>query len=104
MWAMLIMEVDGNPPSVTANVAAALVMLPAESFVVFSVMLTTPFTVDSTLVIGGTSLAGDSDAVNMFGPTTGVGAGVPDDELPQPAVSSANPTARTDRRFISDSP
>jgi len=50
------------------------------------------------------SFAGDSDAVNMFGPATGVGAGVPDDELPQPAVSSANPTARTDRRFISDSP
>src|SRR5436305_1155906 len=103
MWAMLIVEPAGNPPSVTAKFAVAAVMFPDESFVVFIVIVAVPVTDDSALVIGGTSLAGDSDAVKIGVVLPVVGA-VVEDELPQPAVSRPSATATTDRCFICDSP
>src|SRR4051812_8726226 len=99
MWAILTTEPAGKPPSVTPNVAVAAVMLPAESFVVFSVMFAVPVTVDSAFETGGTSFAGDSAAVN-----TGFAAGVVVEGevelLPQPAAIRLRASARTGRRFI----
>src|SRR5438105_5346861 len=55
MCAMLMADPAGKPVRFTTNVALAAVMLPAESFVVTSVIDTLPVTVDSMLVTGGTS-------------------------------------------------
>jgi len=62
------------------------------------VILAVPVTADSLLVTGGTSFAGDSEALNTGVVATGVG--VVDDELPQPAAMNASATASTDNRFI----
>jgi hypothetical protein len=78
-------------------VAEAEVMLPAESFVVTSVIDTLPVTTDSLLVTGGTSFEGDSDAVNV-----GL-VGVVDDgdvEELQPTATRASATAMRDKRVI----
>jgi hypothetical protein len=73
--------------------------LPLASLVTFSVTFAVPVTVDSALVTGGTSFAGESDAVN-----TGFAAGgvvVGDVEFfVHPAAITARATARTDRRFM----
>src|SRR3954465_1140202 len=99
MCAILTTEPAGKPPSVTPNVAVAAVMLPAESFVVFSVMFAVPVTGDSAFETGATSFAGDSAAVN-----TGFAAGVVVEGevelLPQPAAIRLRASARTGRRFI----
>src|SRR5262249_52864855 len=97
MWAMFTADPAGNPWRFTTNVAVAEVTLPAASFAVISVMDAVPFTVDSALVIGGTSFAGDSVAVNV-GLVGGGLVGV--ELLLQPAARSASTTAMGDRRFI----
>jgi hypothetical protein len=81
----------------TTNVADADVMLPAPSFAVTNVIEAFPLATDSALVIGGTSFAGDSAAVNV-GLVGVVGVGVV--ELLQPAASNATATAIGDRCFI----
>jgi hypothetical protein len=70
-------------------------MFPAASFCVTNVIVTFPVTVDSALVTGGTSLAGNSVAVNV-----GLVGDVGDVELLQPAASRASTTATGDTRFI----
>jgi hypothetical protein len=97
MCAMLTADPAGNPVRFTTKVALADVMLPAASFAVISVMDAVPFTVDSALVTGGTSFAGDSVAVNVG--LVGVGV-VGVELLLQPAARTASATAMGDRRFI----
>jgi len=97
MCAMFTDDPAGSPVRLTTNVAVADVMLPAASFAVTSVIDTFPATVDSAFVIGGTSFAGDSVAVNV-GFVGVVGVGVV--ELLQPAARRAIATAMGDRRFI----
>ena len=101
MCAMFTDEPAGNPPRVTANVAVAAVMLPAESLVVLKVIVAVPDTVDSALVTGGTSLAGDSNALKIgLAAVDGAVVVVVDDELPHPAANRATARASADRRFI----
>src|SRR5262252_7593061 len=97
MCAMFTAEPAGNPCRFTTNVAVADVMFPAASFAVISVIEALPLTVDSALVIGGTSFAGNSVAVNVG--LVGVGfVGV--ELLLQPTARTASATAIGDKRFI----
>src|SRR5215470_17184405 len=69
-------------------------MLPLASFVLCMVIVTVPLPLASPLVTAGTSLAGESVAVN-FGSAAGVGvAGL---SLPQPVAASVSPRATADR-------
>src|SRR5258707_11473664 len=101
MCAMLIGVPAGNPERFTTNVAVADVTLPAASFVVTRVTVAVPLPAASAPTIAGTSLAGDSVAVNVG--LVGV-VGAVEDELPQPDTSTANATTRRDRRFIGPTP
>src|SRR4051812_15128141 len=65
MWAAVMFEPAGNPPSVTAKFAVADVTLPALSRVVLSVMVAVPVTDDSAFVTGGTSFDGDNAEVKI---------------------------------------
>src|SRR5262245_48017057 len=96
MCAMLMADPDGKFERFTTKVAVAAVMLPAESFVVTSVMDTLPVTTDSLLVTGGTSLDGDSEAVKVG--LVGVVDG--DVEELHPTATRASATAMRDRRVI----
>src|SRR3954454_21163903 len=97
MCAMLTAEPAGKPCRFTTKVADAEEMFPPASFAVMSVIDAVPVTVDSALVTGGTSFAGDSVAVNVG--LVGVGVlGV--ELLLQPAAKSASATAMGDKRFI----
>jgi hypothetical protein len=71
-------------------------MLPPD-VVVSKVMVTLPVPELSAFVIGGTSLAGDSVAVNV-----GFVGAVLDGEVedPQPAATNASATIRPEKRFI----
>jgi hypothetical protein len=99
MWAAVMFEPAGNPPSVTAKVALADVTLPALSRVVLSVIVAVPLTVDSALVTGGTSFAGDRLAVKI-GLVDGDGVFGLDESLPQPATSRLSAIANADNGFI----
>src|SRR5436309_3251562 len=97
MCAMFTAEPAGNPCRFTTKVADAEVMFPPASFAVMRVIDAVPFTVDSAFVTGGTSLDGDSVAVNVG--LVGVGVlGV--ELLLQPTAKSASATAMGDRHFI----
>jgi hypothetical protein len=66
------------------------------------VTVTVPAPDDSAFVMGGTSFAGSSVAVNVF--VVVVGA-VGDEELfEQPAANRLRATATNDKRFIVNSP
>ena len=101
MCAMLMADPAGKLERFTTKVAVAAVMLPAESFVVTSVIDTLPVTTDSELLTGGTSLAGDSAAVNV-GLVGVVDEG--DVEELQPTAARASATAMRDKRVIVRSP
>ena len=98
---MLMADPAGKLERFTTKVAVAAVMLPAESFVVTSVIDTLPVTTDSELLTGGTSLAGDSAAVNV-GLVGVVDEG--DVEELQPTAARASATAMRDKRVIVRSP
>src|SRR5436305_8548924 len=97
MCAMFTDEPAGKPVRLTTKVTLAAVMLFAASRVTTIVIVALPLTVDSALVTGGTSLAGESAAVNVG--LVGV-VGVGELLLLQPAASRASTTAMGDRRFI----
>src|SRR4249920_3616481 len=65
MWAPVTDVPLGNPVSVTWKVAVALVMTPLLSLFASSVIVATPLPVNSTFTTGGTSLPGESCAVNV---------------------------------------
>src|SRR5579871_4580746 len=90
----------GNPLSVALKVTLAVCTLPDESFVTNIVIDTLPVPDDSALVMGGTSLDGNSVAVK-----TGLGAAVlPEgdvDDEPQPAATNASATINAATRVMS---
>jgi hypothetical protein len=88
----------GKPVRLTTNVTVAAVTLPAESLVVTNVIEAVPLTVDSLLVTGGTSFAGERVAVKV-GLVGDVLLGVVE-ELLQPAAQSASARATGDNRVI----
>src|SRR5438445_333019 len=97
MCAMLTVEPAGRLLMFTTKVAVAAVMLFAASRVTTKVIVASPLATDSAFVIGGTSLAGDSVAVNVG--LVGV-VGVGELLLLQPAANRARTIATGDRRFI----
>src|SRR5882724_5454610 len=97
MCARLIGVFAGNPLRVMTNVAVAAVIWADALTVVSIVIVTEPLPTDSAPLIGGTSLAGDSVAVNVGLAAAVVGAV---DELPHPAAKSASDATRTGSPFI----
>src|SRR6476659_3466088 len=87
----------GNPLRFTTNVTdTGPVKVPLASLGPSNVMVASPRPPASALVIGGTSLAVESVAVN-FG-AAGVDGAVEDFE--QPTATNARATANRDKRFI----
>src|SRR5215472_16509469 len=95
MWPATTVVPAGNPVKFATNVAGAAVMLPAASFVTSNVIVTVPLPEASGPTIGGTSLDGNSVAVNVGF----VGEDGDVDDEPHPAARNAS-AASADRRFI----
>jgi hypothetical protein len=92
----------GKFDMLTTNVAVAEVTLPALSFVVTNVTVAVPVPAASAPTIAGTSLAGESVAVNVG--FVGV-VGAVEDELPQAAANTPRVTnSREEKRFIGPAP
>jgi hypothetical protein len=87
----------GNPLRFTTNVTADVRMLPAASLVTLKVIVAVPVPPASELLIGGTSFAVESAAVNV-GCVGEVVVGA--EEFEQPTANNASAEANRDWRFI----